>query len=503
MGSYQIRVNVEIVETSEQIDSKPVKMKEGGFKFNISEAEATSIDKNEKAFLRVTHETVRDAISGHLTEVSRKKALEQGNDGEVVPNAYSYEVDGEVGRFSFVTHSIEKDRKVIYNTATSIFTELKGKEKYKTSGFKEIAMIYGTTEESYRKAADLINRIRYQDGATPMRTLQDNTEREGVKVIDFIEWKVTKIFQEKNFTEEGTPKNPSEEYPKEAVLLPEEEVKKAIEACKLSPEEQKEVERNPVAYEDPEQTVNLSADDVGVKKQKEERGEDGKNGDESEKKEYVQNTVIHIQKRKSSYVINGDGITATMRVVIGFLLNNDLLKCRLQFFVDGQKTLQSTILKMLSWHVNMRIILDWYHLLKKCKEKLSSAMKGRKIRNEILKKLMRFLWHGMVDKAIKYLNDLDEDMIKDRSALIELITYIERNRPYIPCYSVRKKLGLRNSSNIGEKMNDILVSDRQKHNGMSWSKAGSVTLASLTGLKRNKEHKKWFEEGDLGFELVA
>lgn len=76
-------------------------------------------------------------------------------------------------------------------------------------------------------------------------------------------------------------------------------------------------------------------------------------------------------------------------------------------------------------------------------------------------------------------------------------------QPYIPCYSVRKKLGLRNSSNIGEKMNDILVSDRQKHNGMSWSKTGSVTLTSLTGLKRNKEHKKWFEEGDLEFELVA
>ena len=29
-----------------------------------------------------------------------------------------------------------------------------------------------------------------------------------------------------------------------------------------------------------------------------------------------------------------------------------------------------------------------------------------------------------------------------------LINYLKLNQPYIPCYAVRKKLGLRNSSNI-------------------------------------------------------
>ena len=105
--------------------------------------------------------------------------------------------------------------------------------------------------------------------------------------------------------------------------------------------------------------------------------------------------------------------------------------------------------------------------------------------------------------TLKYLSDLDESLIKDKDALVVLIGYIERNRPYIPCFAVRKELGLRNSSNIGEKMNDLVVSDRQKHNGMSWSKAGSVALASLTVVKRNKEHKKWFEEGDLEFKFAA
>ncbi len=52
-------------------------------------------------------------------------------------------------------------------------------------------------------------------------------------------------------------------------------------------------------------------------------------------------------------------------------------------------------------------------------------------------------------------------------------------------------------------MNDLAVSDRQKNNGMSWSKAGSVALASVTVLGRNKEFKKWFEDQELEFAIAA
>lgn len=365
-------------------------------------------------------------------------------------------------------------------------------------------MIYGTTEKSYRKAADLINRIRYQEGATPSRSLQENTETEGAKVIDFIEGKVTEILKTNNFTEEGMPKNKSEEYMKEAELLSEEEVNMAVEACKLSDEEREEVEKNPVYYEDTDKTVNISIDDVGSKKQKEERKKENKeNNDVKKKREYVHNTIVHIQKGEESYTINGSSTVSALKIVIGFLLNNDLLKYRLQFFVDGQRTLQAAILRIFSWFKNIGIILDWYHLEEKCKKQLSLAMKGRKIRNDVLDELMRILWYGMTDKAIKYLSDLDESLIKDKDALATLMDYIERNRSHIPSYAVRKELGLRNSSNVGEKMNDLVVSDRQKHNGMSWSKDGSAALASVTVIKRNKESKKWFEEGKLEFKWVA
>ena len=52
-------------------------------------------------------------------------------------------------------------------------------------------------------------------------------------------------------------------------------------------------------------------------------------------------------------------------------------------------------------------------------------------------------------------------------------------------------------------MNDLVVSERQKNNGMSWSKEGSVALATITSLKRNKEYKQWFEKKEIEFKMVA
>ncbi|MGB5711205.1 MAG: hypothetical protein WBM44_09890 [Waterburya sp.] len=63
-------------------------------------------------------------------------------------------------------------------------------------------------------------------------------------------------------------------------------------------------------------------------------------------------------------------------------------------------------------------------------------------------------------------------------------------------------MGDRNSSNIGEKCNDLFVSDRQKHNGMSWSQQGSASLAAITALVRNREYYRWFTNEEINFKLV-
>jgi len=68
---------------------------------------------------------------------------------------------------SYETYSRENFLgEVLYNTSREFFVPLQGEEKYRTEGFKEIALIYGTAEESFRKTATLINRIRPQEAAS-------------------------------------------------------------------------------------------------------------------------------------------------------------------------------------------------------------------------------------------------------------------------------------------------------------------------------------------------
>jgi len=407
-----------------------------------------------------------------------------------------------VGRFAFQTHLVVNDRDIKYDTAKCLFPKVKDKEWYKTRGFKEIAIIHGSIEGSYRKTSERINRIRHQEKATPSRTLRDNTEAEGSKIVDIIEYKSINILKDNGFSKEGIFEGKDNQYNiKKAVTLPEEKVRAAIALCEKKLEEKGKIINNPICYEDPEQTVNISIDDVGVKKQKESRQRDGSN--DEKKREYVHNTIVHIEKGKANYILNGYGLKNVLRILVAFLINNELLKYRLQFFTDGHRILQTTILKCFCWYKNITIILDWYHLEKKCKERLSLAMKGRDIRNKIVSELCHLLWYGLVDQATEYLRKIDNDLIKNKEELEKLIGYFERNKSYIPCYAARKELGLRNSSNIGEKMNDLVVSDRQKHNGMSWSMPGSVALASITALVRNNEHKRWLEKGTIEFKLAA
>jgi hypothetical protein len=57
------------------------------------------------------------------------------------------------------------------------------------------------------------------------------------------------------------------------------------------------------------------------------------------------------------------------------------------------------------------------------------------------------------------------------------------------------------SSNRVEKANDLVVSDRQKHNGMSWSESGSTSLATVTSTHLNNEHMSWLLNQEITFQF--
>lgn len=421
----------------------------------------------------------------------------------MIQNSRPYKVDGEVGRFTFITHSILNNTNIQCDTSRDIFLSLHGKEYYRTAGFKEIALIYGDTEESYRKTARLINRIRYQEkDGTPSRTLHEVTEREGTALLEHITGKSEQILSDHGFEETGMYRGENPEYiQSDPVFLPQPKIDSALSACTENCSFLDGYINNPIGYEDPRETVNIAIDDVNVKRQEESRSLGQKRNEH--KRKYAHNTIAHLSYNGKKYVLNGASITSLLPVIMSFLLANGLFRKRFQFFTDGHTVLNTAIMNFYSWKGNMGIILDWYHLGKKCGELLSLAMNGRKLRNEFLNKLKPLLWYGLTDKAIEFLREIPEKNIKDMQSLEKLIAYLERNQPYIPCYAARKELGLCNSSAVGEKANDLIVSERQKHNGMSWTKKGTVALATITALKQNNEHKKWFEDQKIDFKMAA
>ncbi len=513
MSALMINVKIELTECPEEVEINGlVKNSDGSLSMAIDLNDATNIDQCENAVFQVVYPSIRSTLTDHLSEISEKMAIEQaGSAKEVIANETPYRVDGEAGRFTFTTHSVTSDGKIYYNTASDIFEPLIGKGYYRTVGFKEIAVIYGNTEESFRKTDALINRIRYQEkGGTPCKTLQENTEKEGAKLIDFIEEKTDRILEDNGFAEDGVYCGDNAEYVNnEPVTVSESMIEEAVEKCleslEMTKEKKKvmkdEISANPICYEEPADTVNVSIDDVNAKRQAGTRPEGG--SEEKGKRKYVHNTVAVVSKADQSYILNGYGIRTVLCYLIAFIFNNNLIGRRIQFFTDGHTTLNAIIFKCFAWYANIGIILDWYHLVKKCKELLSMGMKGRDLRNRVLDKLLPLLWLGLTDRAIALIGDIDSADIKNRSVIEKLKKYLRRNAPYIPCYAIRKVFGLRNSSNIGEKANDLVVSDRQKHNGMSWSKAGSVALASLSALKRNNEYMRWFQKREIEMKFAA
>jgi hypothetical protein len=138
----------------------------------------------------------------------------------------------------------------------------------------------------------------------------------------------------------------------------------------------------------------------------------------------VKNSVAHLQNSENAtYILNASCVEKILILVLAFLLHNGLLKRegQLIFFIDGAADLRSAIHSLFSHILSFKIILDWFHLEKKCKERLSQAMKGKQLRNKVLDHITSLLWHGKVDTAITYLRGLNEKDIKNLSEIERLI----------------------------------------------------------------------------------
>jgi len=461
----------------------------------------------------------------------------------------SYPVEGEVGRFTIAGHEVADGNGGTLRTR-DLFPKLQGRQLYCTAGFKELALLLGVTDASFRKETTKLNRLRrQQEGGIAPTTLRDISEREGAKVVAC--WVATAgdILEEHGFSQDvgscDTSSRADAEAPSVApTLIAGEHLNEAMATAKIPEDLLTSAQANPIPYDRPEDVVEIGVDAVLAKKQKEDRArstgdssaaqeeprkatlcaansdqeqspgastaavnqpaeqvhEDRRDGKKPRPR--VSNKVATIRQDGQSYTMVAATYAVVLTFVLAFLLRNGLRDRAICFFVDGERCLKNAIMARFKWLSSVRVILDWHHLDKKCGEVLSSAIKGRKLRNEHWEQLKRLLWYGAVPKAIAYLEAIDITQIKDQRALQSLVGYLKKHQDEIPCYAVRKQLGLRNSSNLVEKANDLSVSSRQKHNGMSWSSEGSLGLAAITTIRMNHHEETWLDHGCMPLQFA-
>jgi len=408
-------------------------------------------------------------------------------------------IESELGSLRFATFEIIDFRagKRLFSVADNYFERSDPNEKIVSARFEELMNIWSCSIPSYRHVVEALNRFRLETQGVKLTWLRDNVEKDGRKMSAALHEKAEFVLEANGFDKEG---NLKPDIVIEAIIEPDADDEKAMAREKEISDAATRLDLagtiNPMDYEDPNITVNISADDVLTNRQAIERPDSHEKG----KRKYVTNTVIHVEHKDSDYIICDPCIKGAFAILMGFLAANGLIGMPLYvFFFDGASNLRGPI-ETLFAPFNYKIILDWYHLIKKVEQRLSSGMKNYKLRHifedQVIKPL---LWCGNVAGAIASLKNIPAEDTKSEEAITKLIDYLTRNEKYIPCYAMRRELGLRNSSNPVEKANDLIVSERQKNRGMSFSNDGSHGLASVSATWKNDELNSWCIDKNLRF----
>lgn len=174
---------------------------------------------------------------------------------------------------------------------------------------------------------------------------------------------------------------------------------------------------------------------------------------------------------------------------------------RVLLIADGARWIRNWFAALQAVWATSSMILDWYHLRKKCADLASMICHGRKAKAALLGRLYRHLWHGEVDAAITLLETY-RPQARNRERLEELIQYLHDRRPFIPNYRQRRRECQYIGSGHAEKANDLIVAQRQKGAGMHWSLPTSDALAALRTLMLNGGWDRYWRHREV-LPLVA
>jgi hypothetical protein len=168
----------------------------------------------------------------------------------------------------------------------------------------------------------------------------------------------------------------------------------------------------------------------------------------------------------------------------------------LTLLADGAHWIGEFYIECLHYIDHAELILDWYHLAKKCKDLCCMIARGREAKDALLSSLKRKLWYGKVADALSLLKAY-RPQTRNEKRLDELIGYLRKHQEEIPDYNERRIHCQFNGSGHVEKANDLLVARRQKHRGMHWSLQTSDSLCALKTLMLNHGWELYWQDREV------
>ncbi len=163
---------------------------------------------------------------------------------------------------------------------------------------------------------------------------------------------------------------------------------------------------------------------------------------------------------------------------------------------DGASWIRTFFRDQLASFPGAEMVLDWYHLARKCRELATRICPEPEARARLLQRLLRALWGGQVCRARRLLRSVARHAA-DPTAAEELATYLQARAAWIPDYRCRRRQRQYSGNGLAEKANDRIVVRRQKRRGMPWSVASSDGLAALRTLLLNDGWESYWQKGCL------
>ena len=291
------------------------------------------------------------------------------------------------------------------------------------------------------------------------------------------------------------------------------------EGCKARTGVELEYDMMQVAY--------FFIDAVYVAKQEETHVKGGRK-EEKKGKERIGHWNIRIEwDNDKSYVISCSDIDEMMKQTKAFLLENGLISRYFIFIIDGEQRIFTAIESHFGkWE--HKIHLDFSHAVKKIHDLLSNAIISKRVidpqgeteyyvsgpkkgqaRKQPMTSLsmlyfrgaVQRLWMGNPTELRSYIKHIRPEHIAYPNYIDNLLTYFsdERKGRYITAYVMRQIVGLRNSSNASEGVNNQIVASIQKVGNKTYGQDGSYALAALKAAEVNNEMNIYLDTGTTTF----